>query len=134
MTDTQPNPTPEQSTGEKSLISELQVLGTQLEAVVRAFLASDKAHQIQQELQNGVHEVAQRIQTIAQSEQVSEVSEKGKQMVEKAFENPKVAQAHSQVVAGISTLNEELRKIAASLAESSAPAAPAASEKNESKE
>jgi len=124
MTDTQNNPTPEQSTGDKSLIGELQVLGTQLEAVVRAFLASDKAHQIQQELQNGANELAQRIQAIAQSEQVSEVSEKGKQMVEKAFENPKVAQAHTQVIAGISTLNEELRKIAASLAESSTPATP----------
>jgi uncharacterized phage infection (PIP) family protein YhgE len=124
MTDTHTNPTPEQSASDKSLIGELQVLGTQLEAVVRAFLASDKAHQIQQELQNGVNEVAQRIQTIAQSEQVSEVSEKGKQMVEKAFENPKVAQAHEQVVAGISTLNDELRKIAASLAESSAPTTP----------
>jgi len=124
MTDTQNNPTPEQSTGDKSLIGELQALGTQLEAVVRAFLASDKAHQIQQELQNGANELAQRIQAIAQSEQVSEVSEKGKQMVEKAFENPKVAQAHTQVIAGISTLNEELRKIAASLAESSTPATP----------
>ena len=124
MTDTQNNPTPEQSTGDKSLIGELQVLGTQLEAGVRAFLASDKAHQIQQELQNGANELAQRIQAIAQSEQVSEVSEKGKQMVEKAFENPKVAQAHTQVIAGISTLNEELRKIAASLAESSTPATP----------
>ena len=106
---------------EKSLTHELRTLGTQIEAVVRAFLASDKAHQMQQELQSGVNELVTRLQDVAKSEQVSEVSEKGKQMVEKAFENPKVVQAHSQVVSGLSSLNEELRKLAESFAESTKP-------------
>lgn len=104
-----------QDTG--SLVNELRTLGSQLEAVVRAFLQSNKAHTIQQDLQNGVNELVQKLQNATTSEPVSEVSEKGKQLVEKAFENPAVTEAHATFVKGISALNEELRKIATTLAE-----------------
>lgn len=100
-----------------SLTHELRTLGSQLETVVRAFLESNRAHSIQQELQKGVNELVQKLQNATTSEPVAEVSEKGKQLVEKAFENPAVTDAHATFVKGISALNEELRKIANTLAE-----------------
>ncbi|NBU65420.1 MAG: hypothetical protein EBS29_13110 [Chloroflexia bacterium] len=113
-------PTPEQATNptsHDSLLDELRTLGTQLEAVARAFLNSNQAHQIQQELQKGVGEVADRLQAIRSSEKIAEVSEKGKQFVEKAMENPAVTEAHTKVVSGLASINDELRKLAASLSE-----------------
>lgn len=107
----------EQTTQAGSLVDELRTLGSQLESVVRAFLQSNKAHSMQQELQNGVNELVQRLQSATTSEPVVEVSEKGKQLVEKAFENPAVTEAHGKVVKGLSSLNEELRKMANSLAD-----------------
>ena len=101
----------------ESLLDELRSLGTQLEAVARAFLNSNQAHQIQQDLQKGVGEVVDRLQALRSSEKVSEVSEKGKQLVEKAFENPTVTEAHTKGVSGLASINEELRKLAASLSE-----------------
>lgn len=110
---TQNNEAPESG----SLTHELRTLGAQLETVVRAFLDSNRAHSIQQELQKGVNELVQKLQSATTSEPVSEVSEKSKQFVEKAFENPAVTEAHAKVVKGLSSLNEELRKMATSLAE-----------------
>lgn len=100
-----------------SLAHELRTLGSQLETVVRAFLESNKAHSMQQELQKGVNELVQKLQSATTSEPVAEVSEKGKQLVEKALENPAVTEAHAKVVKGLSNLNEELRRMASSLAE-----------------
>lgn len=100
-----------------SLAQELRTLGSQLETVVRAFLESNRAHSMQQELQKGVNDLVQKLQSATTSEPVAEVSEKGKQLVEKAFENPAVTEAHAKVVKGLSSLNEELRKMAHSLAE-----------------
>lgn len=100
-----------------SLAQELRTLGSQLETVVRAFLESNRAHSMQQELQKGVNELVQKLQNATTSEPVAEVSEKGKQLVEKAFENPAVTEAHAKVVKGLSSLNEELRKMASSLAD-----------------
>ena len=100
-----------------SLVHELRTLGSQLETVVRAFLESNRAHSMQQELQNGVNELVQKLQNATTSSSVAEASEKGKQIVEKAFDNPAVTEAHSKVVKGLSNLNEELRKMANSLAE-----------------
>ena len=68
-------PTPAHS---ESLLDELRSLGTQLEAVARAFLNSNQAHQIQQDLQKGVGEVVDRLQALRSNEKVTEVSEKGK--------------------------------------------------------
>lgn len=110
-----PEPTPTTEGG--SLAHELRTLGSQLETVVRAFLDSNKAHSMQQELQKGVNELVQKLQNATTSEPIVEVSEKGKQIVEKAFENPAVTEAHAKVVKGLSSLNEELRKMATSLAE-----------------
>jgi hypothetical protein len=107
-----PNPT-----HNESLLDELRSLGTQLEAVARAFLNSNQAHQIQQDLQKGVGEVVDRLQALRSNEKVAEVSEKGKQFVEKAMENPSVTEAHTKVVSGLAGINEELRKLAASLNE-----------------
>jgi hypothetical protein len=101
----------------ESLLDELRSLGTQLEAVARAFLNSNQAHQIQQDLQKGVGEVVDRLQALRSNEKVTEVSEKGKQFVEKAMENPTVTEAHTKVVSGLAGINEELRKLAASLGE-----------------
>ena len=109
---TTPNPT-----HNESLLDELRALGTQLEAVARAFLNSNQAHQIQQDLQKGVGEVVDRLQALRSNEKVAEVSEKGKQFVEKAMENPSVTEAHTKVVSGLASINEELRKLAASLSE-----------------
>jgi DNA-binding PadR family transcriptional regulator len=64
-----------------------------------------------------VNELVQKLQNATTSEPVAEVSEKGKQLVEKAFENPAVTEAHAKVVKGLSSLNEELRKMASSLAD-----------------
>jgi 23S rRNA maturation-related 3'-5' exoribonuclease YhaM len=72
---------------------------------------------MQQELQNGVNELVQKLQNATTSSSVAEASEKGKQIVEKAFDNPAVTEAHSKVVKGLSNLNAELRKMANSLAE-----------------
>jgi hypothetical protein len=72
---------------------------------------------MQQELQKGVNELVQKLQSATTSEPIVEVSEKGKQIVEKAFENPAVTEAHAKVVKGLSNLNEELRKMATSLSE-----------------
>ena len=105
------------ATHNESLLDELRALGTQLEAVARAFLNSNQAHQIQQDLQKGVGEVVDRLQSLRSNEKVAEVSEKGKQFVEKAFENPTVTEAHTKVVSGLAGINEELRKLAASLSE-----------------
>lgn len=110
-------PQTEQASENNSLVHELRTLGSQLESVVRAFLQSNKAHSIQQDLQNGVNELVQKLQSATTSEPVAEVSEKGKQLVEKAFENPAVTEAHAKVVKGLSSLNEELRKMATTLAE-----------------
>ena len=107
-------PTPAHS---ESLLDELRALGTQLEAVARACLNSNQAHQIQQDLQKGVGEVVDRLQALRSNEKVTEVSEKGKQFVEKAMENPTVTEAHTKVVSGLAGINEELRKLAASLGE-----------------
>lgn len=110
----EPTPTP---THNESLLDELRSLGAQLEAVARAFLQSNQAHQIQQDLQKGVGDVVDRLQALRSNEKVAEVSEKGKQLVEKALENPSVTEAHSKVVSGLANINEELRKLAASLSE-----------------
>lgn len=111
---TEPAPTP---THNESLLDELRALGTQLEAVARAFLNSNQAHQIQQDLQKGVGDVVERLQTLRSNEKIAEVSEKGKQLVEKAMENPSVTEAHTKVVSSLAGINEELRKLAASLSE-----------------
>jgi hypothetical protein len=100
-----------------SLLDELRSLGTQLEAVARAFLASNKAHQMQQDLQTGVNELITKLQGIGTNETVVEVTEKGKQMVEKALENPTVTDAHAKVVNKLGSLNEDLRKLASTLAD-----------------
>jgi uncharacterized coiled-coil DUF342 family protein len=110
-----PESTPTNESG--SLAHELRTLGSQLETVVRAFLESNRAHSMQQELQKGVNDLVQKLQSATTSEPVVEVSEKGKQLVEKALENPAVTEAHAKVVKGLSSLNEELRKMATSLAE-----------------
>ena len=100
-----------------SLLDELRSLGTQLEAVARAFLASNKAHQMQQDLQKGVNELITKLQGIGTNETVVEVTEKGKQLVEKALENPTVTDAHAKVVNKLGSLNEDLRKLASTLAD-----------------
>lgn len=100
-----------------SLLDELRALGTQLEAVARAFLASNKAHQMQQDLQTGVNELITKLQGIGTNETVVEVKEKGKQLVEKALENPTVTDAHAKVVNKLGSLNEDLRKLASTLAD-----------------
>ena len=115
-----PNPAAEPTptaTHNESLLDELRSLGAQLEAVARAFLNSNQAHQIQQDLQKGVGDVVDRLQALRSNEKVAEVSEKGKQLVEKAMENPSVTEAHTKVVSGLANINEELRKLAASLSE-----------------
>lgn len=116
--------TPHEAPESGSLTHELRTLGSQLETVVRAFLESNRAHSMQQELQKGVNELVQKLQSATTSEPVAEVSEKGKQLVEKAFENPAVTEAHAKVVKGLSSLNEELRKMANSLAEDKHPSDP----------
>ncbi|MCX6016768.1 MAG: hypothetical protein NT020_14430 [Chloroflexales bacterium] len=115
-----PNPTPETTPNpphNESLLAELHALGAQLEAVARAFLNSNQAHQIQQDLQKGVGDVVERLQALRNNEKIVEVGEKGKQLVEKAMENPSVTEAHTKVVSGLANINEELRKLAASLTE-----------------
>lgn len=112
------NPTPESAnTHNGSLIDELRALGTQLEAVARAFLASNKAHQMQNDLQTGVNELIVKLQGIGNNETVVEVTEKGKHLVEKALENPTVTDAHAKVINKLGSLNEDLRKLASSLAD-----------------
>jgi hypothetical protein len=112
------NPTPDATHANNgSLLDELRALGTQLEAVARAFLASNKAHQMQNDLQTGVNELIVKLQSIGTNETVVEVTEKGKQMVEKALENPTVTDAHAKVVNKLGSLNEDLRKLASSLAD-----------------
>ncbi len=113
----QNTPQAEQNAESGSLVHELRTLGSQLESVVRAFLQSNKAHSLQQELQNGVNELVQKLQNATTSEPVVEASEKGKQLVEKAFENPAVTEAHAKVIKGLSSLNDELRKMANTLAD-----------------
>lgn len=98
-----------------SLLQELRSFGAQVEAVARAFLASNQAHQIQQELQKGVGELVERLQSVRSDERVVEVTEKGKQAVERAMANPSVVDAHTKVVQGLASINEELRKLASSL-------------------
>ena len=100
-----------------SLLEELRSLGTQLEAVARAFLASNKAQQMQNDLQTGVNELIVKLQGIGSNETVVEVTEKGKQLVEKALENPTVTDAHAKVVTKLGSLNDELRKLASTLAD-----------------
>ncbi len=114
-----PPPADQQQTAHDnvSLLDELRSLGTQLEAVARAFLASNKAHQMQQDLQTGVNELITKLQGIGTNETVVEVTEKGKQMVEKALENPTVTDAHAKVVNKLGSLNEDLRKLASTLAD-----------------
>jgi hypothetical protein len=46
---------------------------------------------------------------------VVEVTEKGKQFVEKALDNPTVTDAHAKVVSKLGSLNDDLRKLASSL-------------------
>jgi len=112
------NPTPDATHANNgSLLDELRALGTQLEAVARAFLASNKAHQMQNDLQTGVNELIVKLQSIGTNETVVEVTEKGKQMVEKALENPTVTDAHAKVINKLGSLNEDLRKLASSLAD-----------------
>lgn len=126
MTDTQSTTTnpgepttqaaPEATTqAHTSLVSELRAFGTQIEAVARAFLASNQAHQIQQDLQRGVNELAERLQSVRNDERVAEVTEKGRQVIERAATNPAVIDAHAKVVQGLANINEELRKLAVSL-------------------
>jgi len=98
-----------------SLVNELRAFGTQIEAVARAFLASNQAQHIQQELQRGVGELVDRLQTVRSDERVVEATEKGKQAVERALTNPAVIDAHAKVVQGLANINEELRKLATSL-------------------
>ena len=112
------NPEEQQNTtANASLLEELRALGTQLEAVARAFLASNKAHQMQQDLQTGVNELITKLQGIGTNETVVEVTEKGKQFVEKALDNPTVTDAHAKVVSKLGSLNDDLRKLASSLAD-----------------
>ena len=101
--------------GNASLVNELRAFGTQIEAVARAFLASNQAQQIQQDLQRGVGELVDRLQTVRSDERVVEATEKGKQAVERALTNPAVIDAHAKVVQGLANINEELRKLATSL-------------------
>lgn len=103
------------SAPQSSLLHELRSLGAQVEAVARAFLASNQAHQIQQELQKGVGEIVERLQAVRSDERVVEVTEKGKQAVERAMTNPSVVEAHAKAVSGLANINEELRKLASSL-------------------
>ena len=110
---TQPGEQQQHTHENASLLDELRALGTQLEAVARAFLASNKAHQMQQDLQTGVNELITKLQGIGTNETVVEVKEKGKQLVEKALENPTV----TKVVNKLGSLNEDLRKLASSLAD-----------------
>lgn len=113
---------PEQPSAEaQSLLDELRALGTQLEAVARAFLASNKAHQMQADLQNGVNELVTKLQSVASTDAVAGATEKGKQLVEKALENPTVTETHAKVVSKLGSLNDELRKLAASLEEDKKP-------------
>jgi len=100
-----------------SLLQELRSFGAQVEAVARAFLASNQAHQIQQDLQKGVGEIVDRLQTVRSDERVVEATEKGKQVVERAMANPAVIDAHAKIVHGLANINEELRKLATSLAD-----------------
>lgn len=122
MTDTNTTAPQDQQTTESdntnansSLVSELRAFGTQIEAVARAFLASNQAQQIQHELQRGVGELVERLQTVRSDERVVEVTEKGKQAVERALTNPAVIDAHAKVVQGLANINDELRKLATSL-------------------
>ena len=98
-----------------SLLHELRNFGAQVEAVARAFLASNQAHQIQQDLQKGVGELVERLQTVRQDERVVEATEKGKQVVERAISNPAVAEAQAKVIQGLASINDELRKLVNSL-------------------
>lgn len=113
----QSTPVENTSTNNGSLLEELRSLGIQLEAVARAFLASNKAQQMQTDLQTGVNELIVKLQGIGSNETVVEVTEKGKQFVEKALENPTVTDAHAKVVNKLGSLNDELRKLASTLAD-----------------
>jgi hypothetical protein len=107
------------------LVAELNALGQQLSAAIKALWESEESRQLRQEIGDGFVEVGRQVNSAVQSAQESEttqqIGEQVKEAMDKARESDLAAQLEEGLVIGLQDLNRGL----SSLVKSMEPTAPA---------
>lgn len=114
---TQPTSTPpsaDQSNDTPDLVNELREMGQQLEQMLRAFVESDRAKQLQRDLSGGVKEITRQVQLALKSAQSNErfqqAEERGRQALNQAQQSKLVNDVQETLVSGMAQLNAQLKR------------------------
>ncbi|OGO40179.1 MAG: hypothetical protein A2Z04_03390 [Chloroflexi bacterium RBG_16_57_9] len=103
---------PEATRGD--VATEIQELGRQFEAAIRAAVTSTRAQELQAEIIRSVEEIGKQLEAATKaavdSQRTKDVTEQAKKVVETAQEHKVVQDIRENLVRGLQTLNEELRK------------------------
>jgi hypothetical protein len=104
-----------QSGAATDLPTELREMGQQLEAFFRAAMESERARQLQRDLAGGARELSYQVQALVKTLQtnprVQQAEERGRQAIEQARQSKVVQDAQETIIAGISQVNDQLRKM-----------------------
>ena len=131
MSEEQQQPTEEAPTGgtaSSEILQELQSLGRELTATVRALWESEESRRLRQEIGEGFVELGRQVDAAVQSAQESETArqleEQVKEAVEKARQSDLSRQVEEGLLMGLRVLNEQLSRVVSSLSTEKPPEAP----------
>jgi len=117
---------PEATRGD--VANEIRELGRQLEAAIRAAVTSERAKELQTEIIRSVAEVGKQLEAATkaalESQRTKEVTEQARKVVETAQEHKVIQDIRENLVRGLQTLNEELRKAVARMERKESPQPP----------
>lgn len=106
-----------QARDSNDLVGELREMGSQIEAVLRAAVESDRAKQIQKDLAGGVRELTSQVQQALRSLQtnprVQQAEERGRQAFSQAQQSKFAADVQDALITGLGQINTQLQKVVA---------------------
>ncbi len=122
-----PDQTATEPTGSE-VLQELQALGRELAATIKALWESEESRRLRQEIAEGFMELGRQVDAAVKAAQESETArqleEQVKEAVEKARQSDLPRQVEEGLVMGLRTLNEQLARVVSSLSTEKPPESP----------
>jgi soluble cytochrome b562 len=119
MTEEQQSKASEKGQGSSDVLDELQALGEQLSAAVKALWQSEDSRKLRQDIGQGFADLGQQLDEAVKSAQESEAAKQFarqvKDTMDKARETDVAGKVEEGLVSGLRELNEQLSKLVASL-------------------
>jgi hypothetical protein len=119
MTEEQQSKASEKGQGSSDVLDELQALGEQLSAAVKALWQSEDSRKLRQDIGQGFADLGQQLDEAVKSAQESEAAKQFtgqvKETMDKARETDIAGKLEQGLVTGLRELNEQLSKMISSL-------------------